>query len=412
MSSVQIINQPLGGQIGNHLKSYLESPKFNKLIIVVAFAKNSGVLRLKKSFEEFRKSGAEIEVYVGIDLDGTSYEALISLLKIANKLTVVHLESGQTFHPKIYSFTSPEECVLIVGSSNLTSGGLWTNIEASMILTEDNNAEMSAVQKDLANFIEQLENTSNVCFEIRNEQDIDNLLNEGYVSKEAKTRIARNARIYREAGRPPRFAKKLKADLPRVEHFLMNIDKDQPQSPLNTEPKESVPSSLVEDSSSIIWFETRKMTGGSRNILDLSKTAAVIKGDPLTTQFSMGSEDLMEGGVRFFGVDPSDISTEKDIVINYDGVDYKGNTIKYPEGERANGTWRLQIKGQSEDGIRITEALGSEYLVNKIVTFTKIDDGYYFMAVFDAADMEEFQEVSKIVAYNGSSRNARLLGLL
>lgn len=412
MSSIQLLSQPLGGQIGNYLKACLESSKFDKLIIVVAFAKNSGVLRLKKSFEEFRKSGGVIEAYVGIDLDGTSYEALLSLLKATNKLTVVHLESGQTFHPKIYSFSSDEECVLIVGSSNLTSGGLWTNIEASMVLTEENNAELSDVQKDLTSFIEQLENTSDICFEIKNEQNIDDLLNEGYISKEAKTRIARNARIYHEAGKTPRFAKKLKADLPHVEYFMMNIDESRPQKPLSAKSKEDVPSSLVEDGSSVFWFETRKLTGGSRNILDLSKTAAVIKGDPLTTQFSMGEDDIMEGGVRFFGVDPSSVSTEKDIVINYDGVDYEGNTIKYPDGERANGTWRLQIKGRSEDGTKITDALGSGYLVNKILTFTKIDDGYYFMTVFDAEDMEEFQEVSKVVAYNGSSKNAKRLGLL
>lgn len=409
MNSVQLINQPLGGQIGNYLQSCLESSKFNKLIIVVAFAKNSGVLRLKKAFETFRKSGAEIEAYVGIDLDGTSYEALISLQKIANKLTVVHLESGQTFHPKIYSFTSQDECVLIVGSNNLTSGGLWTNIETSMVFTEGGDTEESEVQKDLIGFIEQLKNTSGVCFEIKDEQDVDVLLNEGYVSKEAKTRIARNARIYQEAGKTPRFAKKLKADLPRVEHFHINIDKDQPQSPLNVEPKESIPSALVEDGSSIIWFETRKMTGGSRNILDLSKTALVIKGDPKLTQFSMGEDDLMEGGVRFFDIDPRDISTVKDIVINYDGIDYSDNEVKFTAG---NGSWRLLFKGQSEDGTKFTEALGSEYLVNKIVTFTKIDDGYYFMAVFDADDMDEFQEVSKIVAYNGASKNARLLGML
>lgn len=409
MNSVQLINQPLGGQIGNYLQSYLESSKFNKLIIVVAFAKNSGVLRLKKAFETFRKSGAEIEAYVGIDLDGTSYEALISLLKIANKLTVVHLESGQTFHPKIYSFTSQDECVLIVGSNNLTSGGLWTNIETSMVFTEGGDAEESEVQKDLIGFIEQFKNTSGVCFEIKDEQDVDTLLNEGYVSKEAKTRIARNARIYQEDGKTPRFAKKLKADLPRVEHFHININKDQPQSPLNVESKESVPSALVEDGSSIIWFETRKMTGGSRNILDLSKTALVIKGDPKLTQFSMGEDDLMEGGVRFFDIDPKDISTVKDIVINYDGIDYSDNEVKFTAG---NGSWRLLFKGQSEDGTKFTEALGSEYLVNKIVTFTKIDDGYYFMAVFDADDMDEFQEVSKIVAYNGAGKNARLLGML
>lgn len=409
MSSVQLMNQPLGGQVGNYLRACLESSKYSKLIIVVAFAKNSGVLRLKKSLEGFRQNGAEIEVYVGIDLDGTSYEALISLFKIANKLTVVHLESGQTFHPKIYSFTSDDEGVLIVGSNNLTSGGLWTNIEASLVLHEDNKTEKSEVQEELIGYIKQLESTTDICFEVKSESDIDTLLAEGYIAKEAKTRIARNARIYHEAGQPTRFAEKLEADLPKIEYYFINTEGDKPAPIKNTAPKKSVPAALVEDDSSIMWFETKKMTGGSRNILDLSKTAIVIKGDPKTTQFSMGEDDSMEGGVRFFGIDPNDISIIKDIVINYDGIDYRGNTIKFTAG---NGSWRLQIKGRAEDGIRITEALGFEYLVNRIITFTKIDDGYYFMAVFDADDMEEFQEVSKIVAYNGLSKNSKLLGLL
>lgn len=202
MSSIRLLNQPLGGQVGNYIKDCLEDSKYNKLTIIVAFAKNSGVLRLKESLEAFRKSGGEIDVYVGIDLDGTSYEALVSLLRIVNKLTVVHLESGQTFHPKIYSFTSDDEGVLIVGSNNLTSGGLWTNIEASLILSEDNRAEKSEVQKELINYIKQLESTTDICFEIKSESDIDALLAEGYIAKEAKTRIARNARIYREAGQP------------------------------------------------------------------------------------------------------------------------------------------------------------------------------------------------------------------
>ena len=316
MSSIRLLNQPLGGQVGNYIKDCLEDSKYNKLTIIVAFAKNSGVLRLKESLEAFRKSGGEIDVYVGIDLDGTSYEALVSLLRIVNKLTVVHLESGQTFHPKIYSFTSDDEGVLIVGSNNLTSGGLWTNIEASLILSEDNKAEKSEVQKELINYIKQLESTTDICFEIKSESDIDALLAEGYIAKEAKTRIARNARIYREAGQPTRFAKKLEANLPKIEHFLINTEGDELAPIKDVKQKEVVPAALVEEDSSIMWFETKRMTGGSRNILDLSKTAAVVKGDPATTQFSLGESDLMEGGVRFFGVDPSDISALKDIVIN------------------------------------------------------------------------------------------------
>src|SRR3546814_7348005 len=37
-----------------------------------------------------------------------------------------------------------------------------------------------------------------------------------------------------------------------------------------------------------IWFETRSMTGGSRNILDLSMKSLVTRGDPSGTSFDLG----------------------------------------------------------------------------------------------------------------------------
>lgn len=153
------------------------------------------------------------------------------------------------------------------------------------------------------------------------------------------------------------------------------------------------------------------MTGGSRNILDLSKKSLVEKGDPRYTAFSIdGSSTEMKGGVQFFGVDPADTS-DVDITINYNGVDYKGNTIKYPVGDKANGTWRLQIKGESSEGKNIKEAFEKDYLVNKVLVFTKIDEDYFFMSIFDASDLPEFIEVSKVVAYNGGNKRSRLLGL-
>src|SRR3546814_552628 len=72
--------------------------------LAVAFAKNSGVLRVKNALENFRKSGGIVNVYVGVDLGGTSYEALTALLLYTDTLNVVHSEKGQTFHPKIYHF--------------------------------------------------------------------------------------------------------------------------------------------------------------------------------------------------------------------------------------------------------------------------------------------------------------------
>lgn len=119
----------------------------------------------------------------------------------------------------------------------------------------------------------------------------------------------------------------------------------------------------------------------------------------------------MKGGVQFFGVDPADTESIIDITINYNGTDYHGNTIKYPVGAKANGTWRLQIKGESSEGENIKDTFEKDYLVNKILVFTKIDEGYFFMSVFDDSDLSEFIEASKVVAYNGANNRSRLLGL-
>jgi hypothetical protein len=160
------------------------------------------------------------------------------------------------------------------------------------------------------------------------------------------------------------------------------------------------------------------MTGGSRNILDLSKKSLVERGDLEGTPFELDDPRFMRGGVEFFGLNPNSTDQVKNITINFDGVDYKDNSILFPSGENANGTWRLQIKGISTSARHITDvfaakAVGGEYyLVNKVITFTKVHYDYYFMSVFPESELENFQAVSSILARNGSTKMARHLGLL
>ena len=73
MFDTTVINQPLSGNLGDYLISCLEDSDFEVANIIVAFAKNSGVLRLKPALDQFRARGSKVNVYVGIDLDGTSY---------------------------------------------------------------------------------------------------------------------------------------------------------------------------------------------------------------------------------------------------------------------------------------------------------------------------------------------------
>jgi HKD family nuclease len=127
---MKLMNQPFSGQLGSYLIELLDSQDYQVLNIVVAFAKNSGVLRIKDSLKRFRDRGGIVNIYVGVDLDVTSYDALTVLLLHTDSLNVVHAEKGQTFHSKIYQFLGQDKGLVVVGSHNLTAGGLWTNLKA------------------------------------------------------------------------------------------------------------------------------------------------------------------------------------------------------------------------------------------------------------------------------------------
>ena len=60
---MSIINQPFQGQLGDILISELENG-YTKFTIFSAFAKNSGVLRLKDSIEKFKSTGTSLNRYV------------------------------------------------------------------------------------------------------------------------------------------------------------------------------------------------------------------------------------------------------------------------------------------------------------------------------------------------------------
>ena len=81
----------------------------------------------------------------------------------------------------------------------------------------------------------------------------------------------------------------------------------------------------------------------------------VERGEPNGTPFDLGEPGFMRGGVEFFGINPAGTGDSKNITLNFEGVDYINNTILFPSGDSANGTWRLQIKGISSSGEKITD---------------------------------------------------------
>lgn len=414
---MELINQPFNGQLGDRLIALLDSQNFQTLNVFVAFARNSGVLRIKDALQRFRAQGGAVHVHVGVDLGGTSYEALTALLLHTDSLAVVHSEGGQTFHPKIYHFVGATGTVLVVGSNNLTGGGLWTNFESAWLVALDRHDPVHKTSIDeIDAYTGKLGSLGSSYMPLPDRAAVDGLLQNGYVSKEVWDHIRRRKAAALRGTGDRLFGKGTPATLPKLNApTAPGIPPALASSPAPLAPPASPPSS-PDDDERIIWFETREMTGGSRNILDLSMKSLVARGDPTGTAFDLGDARFMRGAVQFFGVDPADTSQTKDIILNFEGVDYAGNTILYPEGDKANGTWRLQIKGADANGKKITEAFrdkgDGEYLVQKLVTFTKIEVDYYAMSVFSTADLPQFEAASLILAHNGKAKNARRLGIL
>ena len=75
---------------------------------------------------------------VGVSMQRTSVEGLESLLECLDgrgEVWVFHNANGRTFHPKMYVFANDRSAEVIIGSGNLTQGGLFDNYEASISLT-------------------------------------------------------------------------------------------------------------------------------------------------------------------------------------------------------------------------------------------------------------------------------------
>lgn len=155
------ILQPYSQQrLGDMLKIALKQPpetSWQSFQAAVAFVKRSGVQHIETELRGFVEHGGYVRFIVGIDQHGTSLEGLSSLLAIlSNKgeLWINHdSDNYVTFHPKLYLFEKETSALLIVGSGNLTQGGLYTNDEASLV----NELDLSN-QDDLL-FLEEIKDT-------------------------------------------------------------------------------------------------------------------------------------------------------------------------------------------------------------------------------------------------------------
>lgn len=409
----RILNQPSDAQLGDVLISELNAGNYDEFIAIVAFARTGGVLRLAPAIRRFRQRGGRVEAFVGVDLKGTSYEALANLLQLCNdnNLHVVHAENGaRTFHPKIYVLKTDRTAWVAVGSANLTAGGLWINWETCACNEYDlTTARGARGYEPIKRLVAALRGSVSgdpvrLC---TTTQDIDSLLAEDYVEHEARLRLDQAADRRRRGASQHRalFGAQQRAPLPPL---------TTPPTPAPIVQATALREIATEDfSDEQFWFEARGLTGASRNILDLSKKGKIVLGSASSTRYETTSSQVMLGGVAFFDIDPETTTTQKDIAVNYKGKDYSGCTIKYPSGgRRPNGTWRLQLKGTSTTGDALSLLGGQGEFVGKILVFEKIRTDYYSLSSVEGNRLNEIKSNSRVVARNGMGTSSRLFGML
>lgn len=146
MVRIRFLGQPFGSetQIGRLLLELIEHAETQRLWAATAWAKRSGLSRIAGSIRELRERGGTAEAIVGVDEGGASLEGLQLAAELFEPVHVFYDPGPRTFHPKLYVAESATAATAIVGSGNLTKGGLFTNYEAAVALELDLASEDDA----------------------------------------------------------------------------------------------------------------------------------------------------------------------------------------------------------------------------------------------------------------------------
>ena len=339
------------------------------------------------------------------------------MFSLCDNLYVIHSENvSTTYHSKVYLLEKSNKAWCAVGSNNLTGGGLWTNFESCNIETYDLPKEQGSLDS-IHEIIEKYIDSAYECSsKITSIADIDALLDAKYITKEVSQRIENISR------RTTQRTRQKKAPLFRSEKVTIPtlLTVQQPRTKKGTSSASEKVDDVIDPdklkkqpafTNEQFWFEMRESTGGSRNILDLSKLGKIASGTVNDTSYEYTLDSArMYGGVKFFEIDPEDTSREKNITINYLGKDYFPSTIKFAPN---NGSWRIQLKGEPSDGTDELSKFGNRGdFVHKILVFEKINPDYYVLSLLEESELQRVKDLSRVWARNGSNSTSKAYGML
>jgi len=111
-----------------------------RILIAVAFLSKDGWKMAKDWLQDCLDRGCRIELFVGTDFYRTDPSALREAEALLRGRTgcalwIFRRNPKSVFHPKLYVFEGDNEIVTVIGSANLTSGGLRDNREVCCSLS-------------------------------------------------------------------------------------------------------------------------------------------------------------------------------------------------------------------------------------------------------------------------------------
>lgn len=242
----------------------------SEIFICTAFLKVPGLTLIRESLEAALHRGATATVLVGLDFFITDPKALRELFDLmGNKKyqkrahLLICAQSNETFHPKLYFWRNGKDTNIVIGSANLTSGGLTRNIELSVMHSLPHDSELA---NEVLAFRDEMEKHERV------EPATEKLLSQ----------YGRKWEIYSEAKKAADSEAKKKIS----EEFKFDVEK------LNTCLKEY----RHDKAQKINWKEKQKRYLEARKILDhLTGLTKIGKRD-----FLSNYEKLIEGDWHFW----------------------------------------------------------------------------------------------------------------
>lgn len=135
----------------------------DRFVGMLGFAKGSASSDFLVPLEAALSRGTPATLAVGLSLFLTDPKVLRKLLKLSKAYKQLNVyisqmnEAGQTdttFHPKIYAFQGEAGYTVVVGSANMTRGGLRGNHEASIVVRERVPTTFAAIEAWLSSLVD------------------------------------------------------------------------------------------------------------------------------------------------------------------------------------------------------------------------------------------------------------------